>query len=61
MRVYSTARSLADEEFAIALNDKGKEAADSGGLAFGEVGKFALPFLVKGNTVFPHGTGGAVR
>lgn len=38
-------RTLADKEFAIALDDEGKEAAFGGGLAFAEIGEVVLEVL----------------
>ena len=53
-------RALADEEFAIALDDEGDEAAFGGSRAFGEIGELLLQIFFLRDAEFLHWAGGAV-
>ncbi len=61
VRVDDVSGTLADEEFTVAFDDEGDEAAFGGGFAFAEVGELVLEILFVRDAVFLDGADGAVR
>ena len=61
VRVHNSVRSLANEKFAVALDDKSEEAAGGRTFAFPNVGELLLQIPFSRNAESGHGTGVAPR
>lgn len=61
VRVDDSGRALPDEEFTVALDNEGEEAAFGGGFAFAKVGELVLQIFFSRDAEFLDGAGSAIR